>query len=471
MSRQPKSGSAEIIGSHRRGRQSVAGERPIREAYLHSAETYLLSRLSCLLTALLIGLGAAAAVRGDTLTKTNGEVLSGKLISEDDKSVLFEAHMEGLIARVHIARSDIKTLQREATAGPGYYPLPIEGEIGTEVTAAILEEALEQVRATKPDFVVLVINSPGGSIGEMFKIIQVIRGARDLRIVAYVERAISAASIIALSCPRLYMAEGGTIGAATPWRLGPDGTPEDVEAKFRSAFAGEARSIAGAAGHSPLLASAMIDPGVELAVVTGDSGPKVAEVGADGVPQGGTMLKKKGAVLTLTGKEALACGLASGTAAGVADLGKTLGPGVWHRVDDLAWNYMRHQAALARKQAERAAYLRSVAPELEQLHVRVDTAAAQGNAAADGLAAMQKDHDAEMARIDKQYDDAIKTVPAGADKQEWTARAAQAHDAAAARLEEKYRQPVEDLQRQYREAKAEFELAKGQYDAVVAAGP
>jgi len=415
--------------------------------------------------------GAGGPARGDTLIKNSGEQLNGKVISEDDKSILYEVHMEGLVARVTVPLGEIRTLQRDTIAGPGYYPLPIEGEIGSEVTAASLEDGIKQARLAKPDFVVLFINSPGGSITEMFKIVQVIRDAKDLRFVAYVDRAISAAGIVALSCPRLYMSENGTIGAALPWKLGPDGTPQEIESKFRSAFAGEVRGLAESAGHSGLLASGMIEPDLELALTTKNDKPYVIELGPNGPPRGAILLKKKGGVLTLTGKEALACGLAAGNAASIADLGKIFGPGVWHKVDDLGWNSMKHQAALARKQGERNAYLRSVAPELERIRAHVEQSMAQANGAVAGLDSLQKDHDAELAVIEKKYQDTIKAMPAGEDKQAWAARAAQTHDAAVATLEDKYKQPVADLQQKYRAAKAECEQAKTEYNTMLAAGP
>ena len=56
--------------------------------------------------------------------------------------------------------------------GPGYYPLPIIGEIGVEVTGEALDSALKEARRVKPDYVVLIFDTNGGLVSERDRIIE-----------------------------------------------------------------------------------------------------------------------------------------------------------------------------------------------------------------------------------------------------------------------------------------------------------
>jgi membrane-bound serine protease (ClpP class) len=102
--------------------------------------------------------------------------------------------------------------------------------------------------------------------------------------VAFVDkRAISAGALISLAATTLAMADGGTIGAATPVMAGAPGAPaQPVAEKTVSYMRKEFRATAESRGRPPLLAEAMVDADVAI-------------------PQ----LIAKGKLLTLTTKEAL----------------------------------------------------------------------------------------------------------------------------------------------------------------------
>ena len=210
---------------------------------------------------------------GDTLVKTDGSSLQGRVIAQDAKTVTFEANFEGLIVRQQVARSQIKSLQTEVRTGPGYCVLPMKGAVGVGITADAVKGALNLAREDGAKYVILDFDSPGGSVQEMGDIITVMRDAKDLTLVAYVEKnAISAAAMIAMGCPKIYMAEGGAIGAAVPWQVGPNGTPVNVEQKFESAYRGIVRANAESAGHSALFVRGMTEMDVELALKADDYG-------------------------------------------------------------------------------------------------------------------------------------------------------------------------------------------------------
>jgi membrane-bound ClpP family serine protease len=87
-----------------------------------------------------------------------------------------------------------------------------------------------------------------------------------VRTVAFVnKRAISAGALISLAAERIAMADGGTIGAATPVELGVPGAPaQPVAEKTVSYMRKEFRATAESRKRPPLLAEAMVDANVDI---------------------------------------------------------------------------------------------------------------------------------------------------------------------------------------------------------------
>ncbi|GMU84382.1 MAG: hypothetical protein AMXMBFR47_42520 [Planctomycetota bacterium] len=202
--------------------------------------------------------------------------------------------------------------------GDAYYVLPIRGVFGLQVADSVVAAAYDEARKLKASAVVLEIESPGGSVEELKRIQATVRKYSDIRTIAYIREAKSAAAILAMSCPDIVMAPAAAIGAAVPLRIGPDGTPQNIEAKFESSMRADFRAAAENAGHEPLLVDGMMREDVELYLVRVGGGYKVSE------HRGDKILKKKGQILTLTTKEALECGLSSGTATRIEDCFKAL---------------------------------------------------------------------------------------------------------------------------------------------------
>jgi membrane-bound serine protease (ClpP class) len=97
------------------------------------------------------------------------------------------------------------------------------------------------------------------------------------------KRAISAGALISLAAGKLIMADGGTIGAATPVQVGaPGAAAQPVDEKTVSYMRKEFRATAESRKRPPLIAEAMVDADVAI--------PKLIE---------------KGKLLTLTTDEAL----------------------------------------------------------------------------------------------------------------------------------------------------------------------
>ena len=165
---------------------------------------------------------------------------------------------------------------------PVVYVAPIEGIIDLGL-APFVERVLAEATEAKADAVVLEINTFGGRVDAAVLIRDALLRS-PIRTVAFVnKRAISAGALISLAAEKIVMADGGTIGAATPVQMGsPGGETKPVDEKSVSYMRKEFRATAESRKRPPLVAEAMVDPDVVI----------------DGVIE-------KGKLLTLTTTEAL----------------------------------------------------------------------------------------------------------------------------------------------------------------------
>src|SRR5690606_32379193 len=110
-----------------------------------------------------------------------------------------------------------------AQAGrPAVHVLEIRGEIDLGL-AAYVTRALAAAERAGAAAVIIHIDTFGGRVDAAVTIRDALLGT-PMRTVAYVDRrAISAGALIALSAGEIVMAEGATIGAASPVEMGPEG--------------------------------------------------------------------------------------------------------------------------------------------------------------------------------------------------------------------------------------------------------
>jgi membrane-bound serine protease (ClpP class) len=182
------------------------------------------------------------------------------------------------------------------------YVAPVEGIIDLGL-APFVQRVLDEAATANAAAVILEVNTFGGRVDAAVVIRDALLRAR-VRTVAFVDkRAISAGALISLAAETIAMADGGTLGAATPVQMGQPGAPaQPVAEKTVSYMRKEFRATAESRKRPPLLAEAMVDPDVE-------------------VPG----LNPKGKLLTLTTDEALTHGIADFRADSVAAVLTTLG--------------------------------------------------------------------------------------------------------------------------------------------------
>ena len=168
------------------------------------------------------------------------------------------------------------------TQKPVVFVAPIEGVIDLGL-APFVQRVLDEAKAAEAKAVILNINTFGGRVDAAVLIRDALLNSKVLTVAFINKRAISAGALISLASEKIAMADGGTIGAATPVQIGLPGSPaQPVEEKTVSYMRKEFRATAEQRNRPPLIAEAMVDADVEV--------PDLIE---------------KSKLLTLTTKEAL----------------------------------------------------------------------------------------------------------------------------------------------------------------------
>lgn len=179
------------------------------------------------------------------------------------------------------------SVSRAVTQKPMVFVAPIEGVIDLGL-APFVQRVLDEATAAGAKAVILEINTFGGRVDAAVLIRDALLNSKVLTVAFINKRAISAGALISLASEKIAMADGGTIGAATPVQLGLPGSPaQPVEEKTVSYMRKEFRATAEQRNRPPLIAEAMVDADVEI--------PDLIE---------------KSKLLTLTTKEALQANIA-----------------------------------------------------------------------------------------------------------------------------------------------------------------
>jgi membrane-bound serine protease (ClpP class) len=166
----------------------------------------------------------------------------------------------------------------------------------------LVTRAIEEAEKEKSQGIIFEINTFGGRIDAAVEIRDAIIKTKLMTIAFINRRAISAGALISIACDKIIMADGGTIGAATPVQMGPSQEMKPVEEKVVSYFRSEMRATAEHSGRNPQIAEAMVDPDVEIKNVS-----------------------PKGKLLTLTTSDAMKLKFIDGLGGTIEDALLTLG--------------------------------------------------------------------------------------------------------------------------------------------------
>ena len=136
--------------------------------------------------------------------------------------------------------------------------MPIEGVIDLGL-APFVKRVLEEAATAKASAVVLDINTFGGRVDAAVLIRDALLESKVLTVAFINKRAISAGALISLAAEKIVMADGGTIGAATPVQIGLPGAPaQPVAEKTVSCMRKEFRATAESRNRPALIAEAWL---------------------------------------------------------------------------------------------------------------------------------------------------------------------------------------------------------------------
>jgi membrane-bound ClpP family serine protease len=170
----------------------------------------------------------------------------------------------------------------------------------SDATWLYVKAAVDHYKDTKPAFVILELNTPGGEVFAAQRISNALR-ALDTKygipVIAYINNwAISAGAMLAYSCRYIVAAPDASMGAATPVfqnEKGMESAPEKINSALRSDFANRAAFF----DRNPDIARAMVDP--DLILVRRDGKIVGLSIESELLPTDVTV-SAKGKLVTLT---------------------------------------------------------------------------------------------------------------------------------------------------------------------------
>ncbi len=171
------------------------------------------------------------------------------------------------------------------------YRVPIQGTIDLGLPPYI-ERSIETAEEANADAIIFEIDTFGGRVDAATQIKDAILASKVLTVAFINRRAISAGALISLSCEKIYMTGGGTIGAATAVDMQGQKASEKVISYMREEMA----STAETRGRNTTIATGMVDEELSFThlVVDGDS---IEVTDLEG--------RKEGKLITLTTEKAL----------------------------------------------------------------------------------------------------------------------------------------------------------------------
>lgn len=184
-----------------------------------------------------------------------------------------------------------------------------------ESTWLYVKKALEGYKETKPIFVILELNTPGGEVFAAQKISDALKELDtqyNIPVVAYINNwAISAGAMLAYSCRFIAATRDASMGAAEPVIQDQAGKMEAASEKVNSAIRADFANRASFFNRNPYIAEAMVDKDTILVLRHGkiiklDNEAQIQKNG----PDADIIISPKGKLLTLSADQMLDYGVA-----------------------------------------------------------------------------------------------------------------------------------------------------------------
>ena len=131
-------------------------------------------------------------------------------------------------------------------------------------TNRYVELALQEAKERNSSHILIEMNTYGGALYDADEIRSALLNL-DIPVYVFIDNnAASAGALISIACDSIYMAPGGSIGAATVVNQTGEAAPDKYQSYMRSIM----RSTAEASGRDPRIAEAMVDEKIEIEGIT-----------------------------------------------------------------------------------------------------------------------------------------------------------------------------------------------------------
>lgn len=180
----------------------------------------------------------------------------------------------------------------------------------SQATWLYVKKALDYYKETKPIFIILELNTPGGEVFAAQKISDALKEfdtQYDIPIVCFINNwAISAGAMLAYSCRFIVVTKDAIMGAAEPVVVGENSEMKTASEKVNSALRADFASRARFFDRNPYIAEAMVDKDIILVLRHGqviklDTESQIRWEGTD--PD--ILISSKGKLLTLRADQML----------------------------------------------------------------------------------------------------------------------------------------------------------------------
>jgi len=286
-----------------------------------------------------------------------------------------------------------------APSKPTCFIIPLAGRLGYEVTAEALQAALLAAKAAGARYIVLQLDSPGGSLEEADRLLSLLAQPELPPVAAVVRRADNAAALLPFACRWVFVsAKEGHSAIALP---AGDSLTTAQHAELQQQMIQRLRQACQSSGRNTLAAVAMVDASTEY---YGDGAGRVGPIRMDTTWQ---RAFPAGACLSVSPANAVSSGYADGICASLDEVALQIGlSDGWQSAGEQGKRIMEVAAQRVAAQTRQATYRRRHAAEIEQLQKtireeqrRIQQIRDEGDANPDELSALESSLDTHLAEL------------------------------------------------------------------------
>lgn len=274
----------------------------------------------------------ASITFADTFTnKRTGQVLTGYAVGKKINSRSMVKTLEKGFQRLKLSLWDVQ--YDENGREPIAIVIPINRKLEYSIENKAIIDAIQASLSKGVMFILLEINASGGSIGMALELGSAVSKASDYTpVYGYITTgdslgAINAGVIPAIACDKLYMHPDAKIGGLDQTDANDPNADTDykyfdmrkalgknVGEKMTSVYRGYISSLANETGKPELIATAMVDPEVEVIQIDSDEKLYVEPINLKADQASKKVWSQKGKMLIMNVNEASQAGIIKGSA-------------------------------------------------------------------------------------------------------------------------------------------------------------